>query len=283
MTKQLSAETERRILENKGLVYYFANRLCVPEWEYEDFIQEGMMGLIKAANSFDETQGIKFVTYASICIKNEMRMRFRDNNRHKENASLNMDIFCSKNGEKQGEEQLQDIIPDPLAEKLIEKSENIEIIEKAVSFILNCFSMRGKIILMLSIGGSNQENIAKFLNISQSYVSRMQKKAYERVRQCISKGKEFEEDFLVSIVEEKCRIVFFTTDVVNFNKAFANFLLKNSNSERLKDFKVTCTNGKVEIQLLAEPESFTLIAEIMKEIENYGVEIKRGGCIAKKL
>ncbi len=78
---------------------------------YEDVFSSGYFGLVKAANTFDLDKGYKFVTYASMCISNELGMYMRTlRNRTGKDISLDILVHNSKNGDK--DVTLEDILPD---------------------------------------------------------------------------------------------------------------------------------------------------------------------------
>lgn len=175
MEFKLSSEQEERVLKNQKLVYFFVKQLNIfpNDNEYEDFIQIGMVGLVKAAITFDETKKIKFATYAAPCIKNELKMYFRRNNKHLTNVSLNSPVCTEIDG---NELYIEDIVFDSSSTEFIEKFENIENIEELIRVVLNCFSMKEIVVLMYSIGGVTQKRIGGSFNLSQSYISRVEKK-----------------------------------------------------------------------------------------------------------
>ena len=55
---------DERIQENTGLVHTCARRFKGRGIEYDDLFQAGCLGLIKAAERFDESRGLCFSTYA---------------------------------------------------------------------------------------------------------------------------------------------------------------------------------------------------------------------------
>ena len=69
---------EKRIQENLGLVHSCANRFKGRGVEYDDLFQAGCVGLIKAADGFDESLGYVFSTYAVPAILGEIKRIFRD-------------------------------------------------------------------------------------------------------------------------------------------------------------------------------------------------------------
>ena len=70
-------EREKMILENQALVYYFVKKINPRRDIFEDFVSVGTIGLIKAVETYDQEKEIRFATYASRCIKNEIFMYMR--------------------------------------------------------------------------------------------------------------------------------------------------------------------------------------------------------------
>lgn len=71
-------ECTELVTDNMGLVYSCANRFRGRGIEFDDLVQSGCIGLIKAVQGFDETKGFKFSTYAVPAIIGEMKRLFRD-------------------------------------------------------------------------------------------------------------------------------------------------------------------------------------------------------------
>jgi RNA polymerase sporulation-specific sigma factor len=76
--------------DNIGLVHFIIRRYYPTFASNEDVIQEGTLGLVKAANTFDESRGAKFSTYATMCIINQIRVWCRNNLKH--NNVLSYDV-----------------------------------------------------------------------------------------------------------------------------------------------------------------------------------------------
>lgn len=66
------------IEENLGLVHSICKRFCGRGIEYDDLYQAGCIGLIKAADGFDFSRGLRFSTYAVPVIMGEIKRMFRD-------------------------------------------------------------------------------------------------------------------------------------------------------------------------------------------------------------
>lgn len=71
--KSLPQDRDQRICENIGLVHACARRFLGRGVEYDDLFQAGCMGLVKAADGFEEERGLRFSTYAVPVILGEIR------------------------------------------------------------------------------------------------------------------------------------------------------------------------------------------------------------------
>lgn len=261
-----SKEQEELVLKNQRLVYHFVNKLNVAPSEYEDMVSIGTIGLIKAAATFDKDKKTKFSTYASRCINNELFMHLRKEKLHIKNISL--DDLISKNDEGK-EMTVGDKIPSSdkdFTEEILESENFIKII----SIILNLLEPRERLIMLYGIAEANQSVIAEALNISQSYVSRLKIKLNKKVKAYLTTTKQFKEVFSMSIEGDSYKISFASKDIKHFNKIFATLLQKTS-TEDLPDFKVNCNKERIVVQIPAHPESFSFIAKIIQEIDDFSM------------
>ncbi len=80
--------TDRLVTENMGLVAMVARRFVGRGTDFEDLLQIGSLGLIKAAKNFDATRNLKFSTYAVAKIVGELKTYFRDNGSIKVSRTL---------------------------------------------------------------------------------------------------------------------------------------------------------------------------------------------------
>ena len=91
----------RMIEENIGLVHSCANKFRGRGVEYDDLFQAGCVGLVKAADGFDEGRGFSFSTYAVPVILGEIKRIFRDGGTVKVSRSMKEKIrFALKEKEK---------------------------------------------------------------------------------------------------------------------------------------------------------------------------------------
>ncbi|MBQ1688891.1 MAG: RNA polymerase sporulation sigma factor SigK [Lachnospiraceae bacterium] len=173
------------IQHNLRLVAHIVKKYHVPVADVEDFISIGTVGLIKAIDSFQLEKGIRLATYASCCIENELLMVFRGEKKCCKTVSLSEPIGADQDG---NEICLQDILEgnqEDLANKLDQENN----IKQLAIFMKKVLSQREQEILILRYGLENktemtQREIAKKMHISRSYVSRIEKKAIEKLKNC---------------------------------------------------------------------------------------------------
>lgn len=174
----------RQILieRNLRLVAHIAKKYVNTDEDMEDLISIGTVGLIKAVNTFDSEKG-KLVTYAARCIENELLMRLRAKRKSSKEVSLYEPIGTDKEG---NEINLLDIIEQEQTD-IVERMENETNLGKLVSIMNRVLNEREKEIITMRYGlitgeEITQREIGKKYGISRSYVSRIEKKALEKMR-----------------------------------------------------------------------------------------------------
>lgn len=260
-----SKEQDELVTKNLRLVHHLVNKLGVSPSDYDDMVSVGTIGLIKAAVTFDKSKGSKFATYAANCINNEIFMQYRRDKKHLNTSLLDDSIVEDKDG---NELTLMDSIMDPESDFEDGIAER-EILEKYINIILNLLKPRERTIMLYKMAGVTQPAIAKILKISQSYISRLKEIIKERVKTHFSTLQKFKEVYSMSIVGDSYKISFASKDVMNFNAIFAKFLQDQTSAENLPDFRISCNKERVIIQVPAHPSSFSFIAEILKQIDEY--------------
>ncbi len=168
--------------KNLRLVVYIAKKFDSSGVNIEDLISIGTIGLMKAVNSYDLDKNIKLATYASRCIENEILMFLRKNNRIKTEVSIDEPINIDAEG---NDLSLADILgteSDGIY-KEIEEEENKKILVNAIGSL----NSREKTIMELryGFGGRDeltQKEVADKLGISQSYISRLEKKVINNLK-----------------------------------------------------------------------------------------------------
>lgn len=151
--------------------------------EADDLISVGSIGLIKAIESFEYDKGTQLSTYAARCIENEILMLLRVNKKHKAVMSIEESLGQDKDG---NDIELGDIIPDD-DEDVSQKVENTILTEKIMHIIKNNLSPREAEIITMRYGINNtpaltQREVAEKLGISRSYISRLETKAIEIIK-----------------------------------------------------------------------------------------------------
>lgn len=178
---------QKLIEHNLRLVVYVAKKFSSTELDVEDLISIGSLGLIKAVNTYRGDKNIKLATYASKCIENEILMYLRKVSRSKQIISLDEPLNIDNEG---NELVLFDLLPseDNCPQETIEKSAEKEILWR----VINKLDTREREIMMMRFGLAGgdeltQKEVADTLGISQSYISRLEKKIVVRIRKEIIK------------------------------------------------------------------------------------------------
>ncbi len=182
--KEGDPEAKKVLVErNMRLVAHISKKYQNSEEEMEDLISIGTIGLIKAVSTFQEDHGSKLATYAARCIENELLMYFRSKKKCSREVSLYEPIGTDKEG---NQIQLMDIVE--VDEKdVVEQLELKRQIIRLYELIPDVLDEREKEILKMRYGLKNQKpvtqrEIAQKLHISRSYVSRIEKRALEKLK-----------------------------------------------------------------------------------------------------
>ena len=172
------------IEHNLRLVVYIAKKFDNTGVGVEDLISIGTIGLIKAINSYNPDKNIKLATYASRCIENEILMYLRRNSKTKAEVSIDEPLNVDWDG---NELLLSDILGTD--EDIIYKDIENEVERKMLGKAIQKLSERERIIVDLRYGLSSidgeektQKEVADMLGISQSYISRLEKKIIKRLK-----------------------------------------------------------------------------------------------------
>lgn len=175
------------IERNLRLVVYIARKFENTGVGIEDLVSIGTIGLIKAVNTFDPSKKIKLATYASRCIENEILMHLRRNNRTRTEVSFDEPLNIDLDG---NELLLSDVMGTEY--DIIYKALEEEVDKKLLFYAMNKLTNREKKIMDLRFGlrdGSEktQKEVADMLGISQSYISRLEKRIIKRLRKEIQR------------------------------------------------------------------------------------------------
>ena len=202
--KPLTAEEERHYLtlagqgdqearnvlieRNLRLVAHIMKKYYANESDQEDLISIGTIGLIKAISTYRMDKNIKLATYASRCIENEILMHFRSGRKRAQDVSLS---DCIESGDQGNSLSLMDVIreDDDMLERITAR-ENVRRVRGAVEGILTD-QEREVVILRYGLFGHSplrQREVAQKTGISRSYVSRIEKRALEKLREVLEEG-----------------------------------------------------------------------------------------------
>ncbi len=177
------------IEHNLRLVVYIAKKFENTGIGVEDLISIGTIGLIKAINTYNPDKNIKLATYASRCIENEILMYLRRNNKTKLEVSIDEPLNVDWDG---NELLLSDILGTD--EDIIYRDIENEVEKKVLKSAISRLSERERTIINLRFGLDRedgeeltQKEVAGMLGISQSYISRLEKKIMKRLKREMSK------------------------------------------------------------------------------------------------
>lgn len=183
-------EARNQLIEhNLRLVVYIAKKFDNTGVGVEDLISIGTIGLIKAINTFNPEKQIKLATYASRCIENEILMYLRRNNKVRYEVSIDEPLNVDWDG---NELLLSDILGTD--ENIISKDIEEEVDKRMLKMALKKLNTRERMIIELRFGigkeegeEKTQKEVADLLGISQSYISRLEKKIMRRLKKEIMK------------------------------------------------------------------------------------------------
>ena len=176
-------EARKKLIEhNLRLVVFLAKKYENTGVDLEDLVSIGTIGLIKGVNTYKLDKNIKLATYASRCIDNEILMFLRKNKKRKTEISFEDSLSYDAEG---NELHLEDILgtEEDIVTKNIEKEDDKKLLYKE----LENLNERDKEIMILRYGLYNkpemtQKDVAKLLGISQSYISRIEKKVIKKLK-----------------------------------------------------------------------------------------------------
>ena len=202
--RPLTAEEERVYLErfaqgdlearnvlierNLRLVAHIMKKYYAQGSDQEDLISIGTIGLIKGISTFDASKGARLATYAARCVENEILMHFRSQRKSSQDVSLSEDIETAADGAALS---LMEVVADE--EDLMETIAQREELRKMCRAVDTCLTDQERQVIRLRYGLSGgvprrQREVAQITGISRSYVSRIEKRALEKLREEMERG-----------------------------------------------------------------------------------------------
>ena len=174
---------EELINRNMRLVAHIVKKYQNSEYEMEDLLSVGTIGLIKAVNTFNMEKGSRLATYAAKCVENEILMLFRAGKKFSKEVSIYDPIGTDKDGETVSLMDVLEVQDRDVIEQIINKQDVKRLYE---AYERNLKETEKTVIRMrYGLFGEkeySQREVAQALGISRSYVSRIEKKAVEKLR-----------------------------------------------------------------------------------------------------
>ena len=173
------------IERNLRLVAHIMKKYYAQTADQEDLISIGTIGLIKGITTFDPSKGARLATYAARCVENEILMYFRSQRKSSHDVSLSDYIETGTDGAALS---LMDVVSDD--EDMTEQISNREQIELVCQLVDTCLTEQERQVILLRYGlqgnkPQRQREVGKIIGISRSYVSRIEKRALEKLRQAL--------------------------------------------------------------------------------------------------
>lgn len=170
------------IEHNLRLVVFLAKKYDNTAYDLEDLVSIGTIGLIKGVTTYKLDKNIKLATYASRCIDNEILMFLRKNKRKKIEVSFEDAINLDGEG---NELHLEDVLG--TESNIVEKEYEDAVDKNILLEEINKLNKRDKEIMIMRYGLLNnkeytQREVAEKLKISQSYISRIEKKVIKKLK-----------------------------------------------------------------------------------------------------
>jgi RNA polymerase sporulation-specific sigma factor len=180
-------ENARNILveRNLRLVAHIMKKYYAQSADQEDLISIGTIGLIKGISSFDPSKGARLATYAARCVENEILMHFRSQRKSAQDVSLSEYIDAGSEGSAL---ELMDVVSDDCdLLEMVTARESAVRLRRAVA---ECLTEQEQLVIRLRYGldgeaPRRQREVAEVTGISRSYVSRIEKRALEKLRKAL--------------------------------------------------------------------------------------------------
>ena len=177
------------IERNMRLVAHVVKKYQGTDYDMEDLLSVGTIGLIKAVNTFKMEKGSRLATYAAKCVENEILMLLRASRKFSREVSLFEPIGVDKDGEAVNLVDVIEVEGREVLETIILSQDVTELYEAYEA----CLKDNEKQVISLRYGlfgkrEHTQREIAEVLGISRSYVSRIEKRAIEKLRTEFERG-----------------------------------------------------------------------------------------------
>ena len=190
LASQGDLEARNVLIErNLRLVAHIMKKYYTQTADQEDLISIGTIGLIKGISTFDDSKGVRLATYAARCVENEILMYFRSQKKSSQDVSLSDYIETESDGAALS---LMDVVAEDA--DLLETISDREIVRALGVAVNRCLTEQERLVIVLRYGLEGklplrQREVAEVTDISRSYVSRIEKKALEKLRKALDSFK----------------------------------------------------------------------------------------------
>ena len=191
--KEGDQEARRLLIEhNMRLVAHVVKKYQYTDYDTEDLLSVGTIGLIKAVNTFKPDRGSRLATYAAKCVENEILMLLRSHKKYSREVSLYEPIGVDKDGESI---HLVDVIQmeneDVLEQMILDQD-----VRELYQAYKTCLNDNEKQVVRMRyglFGGKEytQREIAQAMGLSRSYISRIEKRGLEKIGKEMRKVEKF--------------------------------------------------------------------------------------------
>ena len=181
--KEGDQEARRLLIEhNMRLVAHVVKKYQYTDYDTEDLLSVGTIGLIKAVNTFKPDRGSRLATYAAKCVENEILMLLGSHKKYSREVSLYEPIGVDKDGESI---HLVDVIQmeneDVLEQMILDQD-----VRELYQAYKTCLNDNEKQVVRMRyglFGGKEytQREIAQAMGLSRSYISRIEKRGLEKI------------------------------------------------------------------------------------------------------
>lgn len=171
-------ESKRRMVEGNMRIALYVARKYEGALESDDLVALAMLGLVKAGNSYDPSKGNMFSTYATKVAENEILMAIRKTKKTSKDISIFTQVGVDRNGNVL---ELSETLEDTRAQEFFQQIEDRDTVNSAQRVLTE----KERIVVWKWIHGINQHNIAEELGVSQSQVSRIAKRAFNKMRKMV--------------------------------------------------------------------------------------------------
>ena len=171
-------ESKRRMVEGNMRIALYVARKYEGALESDDLVALAMLGLVKAGNSYDPSKGNKFSTYATRVAENEILMAIRKTKKTNKDVSIFAPVAVDWDGNAL---EIAETLEDMRSQKLFQQIEDYDVLQ-IIQQILN---EKERCIVFKWVSGVRQSSIAKEFGVTQGTVSRIIRKAFEKMRKMV--------------------------------------------------------------------------------------------------